>query len=178
MIVPQATLRIANKYQWPTNGEIDILEGVNGQLTNAMTLHTADSIQIAAKQGKSFAGSIVAPNCAVDALGQAENQGCGIEDPSELTYGTGFNQAGGGVFAVEWTSQQISMWFFPRGKFPDDIVNSQPSPNPSWGPPRSAFAGDFSMDDHFKEQNIVFDTTFCGSVRAASASAPTKLTNV
>jgi hypothetical protein len=126
-----------------------------------MTLHTAQDITI---QSKSFAGKVIAPNCAVDAPGQAENQGCGIEDPSDLTYGHGFNEAGGGVFAVEWTSEQIQMWFFPRGKFPDDIVNSQPSPNPNWGPPRSVFAGDFNMDQHFKEQQIVFDTTFCGSV--------------
>lgn len=132
-----------------------------------MTLHTAKGIQINARQGADFAGTVIASNCAVDAPDQADNQGCGIEDPSELTYGAGFNEAGGGVFAVEWTSQQIRMWFFPRGKFPDDIVNSQPSPNPSWGPPRSVFAGNFEMDDHIKEQNIVFDTTFCGSVSAS-----------
>ena len=132
-----------------------------------MTLHTADSIRLNAKHANNFAGSVSTPDCAVDAPGQFENQGCAIEDPSLLTYGTGFNKAGGGVFAVEWTSQQIRMWFFPRGKFPDDIVNSRPSPNPGWGPPRSVFAGDFNMDDHFKTQQVVFDTTFCGAVSLA-----------
>lgn len=151
--------------KWPNNGEIDIIEGVNQQLTNAMALHTAQAVQI---QGENFAGSVIASNCAIDAPDQAENQGCGIEDPSPLTYGNGFNEAGGGVFAVEWTSEKITMWFFPRGKFPDDIVHSQPSPNPTWGPPRSVFAGQFNMDEHFSEQRIVFDTTFCGSVSIAA----------
>jgi hypothetical protein len=151
--------------QWPNGGEIDILEGVNDQKTNYMTLHTAYGAQLAPNKLAGFAGKITTSNCDINAPGQAENQGCAIQDPSELTYGKGFNEAGGGVFAVERTSEAIRMWFFPRGKFPDDIVYSQPAPNANWGRPRSLFAGDFSIDEHFKEQQIVFDTTFCGSVR-------------
>ena len=149
--------------QWPNNGEIDILEGVNDQKNNLMTLHSAKGVQLNAA-GNLFSGSVSTPNCDVNAPDQAKNAGCAIQDPSDLSYGTGFNDNGGGVFAVEWTSDLIRMWFFPRGKFPDDIVNSQPSPNADWGPPRSLFSGNFNLDDHFKDQNIVFDTTFCGQV--------------
>jgi hypothetical protein len=147
-----------------------------------MTLHTSASIQLASSSGPVrrdsndatvdgsynnpfsplFAGQITTSNCAIDAPNQDENAGCAILDPSPLTYGTDFNANGGGVFAVQRTSSAINMWFFPRGKFPSDIVNSQPNPNPSWGRPRAVFQGDFSIDEHFAAQQIVFDTTFCG----------------
>lgn len=128
-----------------------------------MTLHTSAQLELHAKSPDNhFAGKITTSNCAVNAPNQLKNQGCAISDDNPITYGTSFNRNGGGVFAVERTSDFIAMWFFPRGKFPDDIVNSRPVPSVDWGAPRSVFRGNFSMDDHFAPQQIVFDTTFCG----------------
>lgn len=147
---------------WPSNGEIDIVEGVNSQLTNSMTLHTAKGVVIS--NGSDFSGDLVTANCDINAPNQPQNAGCSIGDTSNLTFGADFNNAGGGVFATEWTSQFIKIWFFPRGSFPNDIVNSQPNPSENWGTPNALFQGDFNLDDHFNNLQIIFDTTFCGQV--------------
>lgn len=42
--------------------------------------------------------------------------------------GDGFNAAGGGIYATEWTSNGISIWFFPRNGIPADLVSGTPSP--------------------------------------------------
>ena len=147
---------------WPGNGEIDIIEGVNDQPTNSMTLHTGEGAVVT--NGTQFSGELVTPNCDVNAPDQPMNAGCSIGDVSNLTFGPGFNDAGGGVFATEWTSEFIKIWFFPRGSFPADIVSSSPNPSENWGTPNSLFQGQFNIDDHFKDLQIVFDTTFCGQV--------------
>ena len=147
---------------WPNNGEIDIVEGVNDQATNSMTLHTGQGAIVS--NGTDFSGDLVTSDCDVNAANQSTNAGCSIGDISNLTFGSEFNNAGGGVFATEWTSDFIKIWFFPRGSFPDDIASSAPAPSENWGTPNSLFQGPFNIDDHFKDLQIVFDTTFCGQV--------------
>ncbi|KAJ9270158.1 CAZyme family GH16 [Paecilomyces variotii] len=143
---------------WPNNGEIDIIEGVNDQSNNDMTLHTSDGCSITSS---GFTGSLVTSNCYVDASGQSTNSGCQIASSSSQSFGTNFNNAGGGVYATEWTSDAISIWFFPRGSIPSDITSGSPDPT-SWGTPDANFAGDCDIDSHFNSLQIVFDTTFCG----------------
>jgi hypothetical protein len=150
---------------WPSDGEIDIVEGVNDQATNSMTLHTGDGVVVS--NGTDFSGELFTANCDIDAPNQPTNAGCSIGDMSNLTFGDDFNAAGGGVFATEWTSEFIKIWFFPRGTFPADIASSTPDPSDDWGTPNSIFQGSFDMDDHFKDLQIVFDTTFCGQVSIA-----------
>lgn len=145
---------------WPAGGEIDIVEGVNEQTSNKMTLHTGSGVAISKNQ--SFSGELVTPNCDINAPGQDKNAGCLILDSDNATYGKGFNQNGGGVYATEWTSAAIKIWFFPRSAIPADVASGNPEPSEAWGAPRAAFAGDFKVDEHFKDLNIVFDTTFCG----------------
>ncbi|KAL8645148.1 MAG: hypothetical protein Q9210_006869 [Variospora velana] len=130
---------------WPHSGEIDILEGVNTQSQNQMTLHTGDGCSLA---GSSCQGGL----------------GCHIK-PADgaANYGTGLNNANGGVYAMQWTSGWINIWFFPRGSEPGDI--SGPHPNTgNWGHPTASFIGgdNCNIDQHFKDNHIVFDTTFCG----------------
>jgi hypothetical protein len=89
--------------------------------------------------------------------------GCGTLDTETTSYGLSFNTNGGGVFATQWTSDFIRIWFFPAHNIPDDITNGNPNPDVSvWGQPASNFEGSCTIDDHFKNHNIVFDTTFCG----------------
>ncbi|GKZ70348.1 hypothetical protein AnigIFM50267_005986 [Aspergillus niger] len=144
---------------WPNNGEIDIIEGVNQQSGNDMTLHTSDGCSISSSSD--FTGSMTTDNCYVYAAGQSSNAGCGITDPDATSYGTAFNANGGGVFATEWTSDAISIWFFERGSIPDDIDSGNPDPD-SWGSPVARFQGDCDIDSHFDGLQIIFDTTFCG----------------
>jgi hypothetical protein len=149
----------ANK-TWPDGGEIDIVEGVNAQSGNKMTLHTNAGVSI--QNGTDFSGELVTPNCDIDAPGQGTNAGCQIADTQSLTFGSGFNAANGGVYATEWTSDFIKVWFFPRGSIPGDVASGNPNPSDAWGVPNSIFQGNFSMDEHFQNLQIIFDTTFCG----------------
>lgn len=146
---------------WPNGGEIDIIEGVNDQATNSMTLHTNAGVVV--QNVSDIQGTMETSNCDVNAPNQAQNSGCSIIANSVLTFGTGFNAAGGGVYATQWTSSAIDIWYFPRGSIPSDITAGTPNPGiSSWGSPASVFTGDFDMDQHFTDLNIVFDTTFCG----------------
>lgn len=144
---------------WPNAGEIDIIEGVNMQLGNSMALHTKTGCNIVNKG--LFSGVVATPNCDVNAPGQPTNAGCAILTPNHASFGNGFNQGLGGVYATEWTSSGISIWFFPRSAVPSDISSGTPDPA-NWGSPTAAFAGGCEIDDFFDSHQIVFDTTFCG----------------
>lgn len=146
---------------WPNQGEIDIIEGVNDQSNNDMTLHTGPGCSISSGGGNNaaYTGSLTSTSCV---SGAGNNQGCQIQDTSSNSYGSAFNSNGGGVYAMDWTSSGIDMYFFPRGSVPNDVLSSSPDPA-TWGAPVAAFAGsacDFSTS--FTNQQLVFDTTFCG----------------
>ncbi|KAI9792354.1 MAG: hypothetical protein M1835_007927 [Candelina submexicana] len=141
---------------WPNGGEIDILEGVNSQNKNAMTLHTSPGCSITNDGG--FTGNMTTTNCNTNVGG---NVGCGIASLDTRTYGKGFNANGGGVYATEWTSKAISIWFFSRGSIPRDVSSGAPAPS-TWGQPVAKFQGGCDIDKFFKNQQIIFDTTFCG----------------
>jgi len=143
---------------WPNGGEVDILEGVNTQAKNQVTLHTSDGCSIS---NTGMTGTLNTTNCYGNAPSQPTNAGCAVLSSDTKTFGSGFNAAGGGVYATERTSSGISVWFFSRNSIPADITKGSPNP-PSWGTPAAHFAGGCKIDDHFKDMQIVFDTTFCG----------------
>lgn len=144
---------------WPLQGEIDVLEGVNDQQTNKITLHTGPGCTMK-PAGSLKTSMLVDPNC------NAGNafQGCGFDTVDTAGYGDGFNRIGGGIYALEWTSDFIRVFFFPRHSIPSDLSSAASVPDPSsWGNPVAAFSGDgCDIDAHFQEHRIVFDTTFCG----------------
>lgn len=144
---------------WPKSGEIDIIEGVNAQTSNSMTLHTNAGCSVSQKD---FAGMQMTSNCDVQATGQGANVGCGMMHRGSNSYGQGFNDADGGVYATEWTSSAVKIWFFPRSEIPFDIASGQPNPS-KWGTPSAKFAGECDIDTHFQNLQIVINTTFCGA---------------
>lgn len=123
-----------------------------------MTLHTNGGCSTV--NTHDFTGHIEWPNCDVNAPGQPSNAGCSIKTDLPQTYGTGFNAVGGGVYAMEWTSSSIKVWFFQRSSIPSDITNGNPNPD-SWSSPLAKFSG-CNFDGHFHSHSIVFDMTFCG----------------
>jgi hypothetical protein len=145
---------------WPNGGEIDIIEGVNTQNHNAMTLHTADGCNI--YDNNNFTGSLYSDDCYVNAADQTNNLGCQITTNQYNTYGDGFNNVGGGVYAMEWTDEAISIWFFQRGAIPSNVLSSNPQPDYTWGKPLSQFTGCCDIPEFFSDNQIVFDVTFCG----------------
>ena len=124
-----------------------------------MTLHTNAGCTIS--NTGAFSGQLATPNCDVQAPGQFTNAGCSIASHDTATYGTGFNANGGGVYATEWTSDAISIWFFQRGSIPGDLSSNNPNPS-GWGKPIAKFEGGCDIDQHFRNHNIIFDITFCG----------------
>jgi hypothetical protein len=143
---------------WPNNGEIDIIEGINEQVGNSITAHTSSGCSVS---GTRQTGQHITPNCDVNAANQTTNQGCQTRDNRYTSYGAGFNYNGGGVYAVEWNSLFIKVWMFPRGQVPADALQGQPVPA-NWGLPAAVFQGACDIDQHFIANRIVFDVTFCG----------------
>jgi hypothetical protein len=143
---------------WPASGEIDVIEGVNLAGNNAITLHTSSgcSMNIAGSQS----GTTLSDSNCNSGNG---NNGCSASTSTPNAYGDSFNNNGGGVYAMQWESSGIYVWFFPRNNIPADIKNGVPVTG-NWGLPVVAFNGGSgcNVDQHFQNQNIVFDTTFCG----------------
>jgi hypothetical protein len=88
---------------------------------------------------------------------QLENPvGCSVKGPVG-SYGSSLNAQGGGVFAMEWTSTFIRVYFFPKNAIPADITAGNPNPS-SWGVPAADFDsqnGDCDIDANFPPQTIV-----------------------
>ncbi|RVX73283.1 hypothetical protein B0A52_02925 [Exophiala mesophila] len=89
------------------------------------------------------------------------NIGCGVGDDRPLAFGSGFNAIDGGVYVMQWTSEYIKIWMFPRGQIPEDIVSGHPNPS-TWGIPQAHMQGSCVMDDRFQSHKIVLNNAFCG----------------
>lgn len=124
-----------------------------------MTLHTGPGCRIS--RDSDMLGKVSTDNCDVNAEGQGNNEGCQIKTDDTRTYGTGFNENKGGVYATEITSDFINIFFFPRGSLPSDISSASPDPS-SWGKPMAVFKGDCDIPATFKDMSITFTNTFCG----------------
>lgn len=125
-----------------------------------MTLHTGAGCRIGQDTAQ-FSGEVTTSNCDIAADDQAKNVGCSIKHPSKQSYGAGLNDIKGGVYATQWTADAISVYFFPRDSIPADVLGDNPDPS-GWGLPAAKFTGACDIEETFKEQKIVFDTTFCG----------------
>lgn len=139
---------------WPMSGEIDIIEGVNAQTKNSVTLHTNTGCTMSnvnSIKSTYFVGS----NCG----GQ---DGCGQVGADNQAYGDAFNAVGGGIYAMDWSQSQIAVWFFPRSQIPADITAGKPNPS-NWGKATASFTGaSCDIGSFFKQHQIVFNTAFCG----------------
>ena len=144
---------------WPNNGEIDIVEGVNNQNYNSMALHT--SAGCSTNWNSCQTGTTQTGNCYVNDPKQASNQGCQTLDYRPNTYGTGFNNNGGGVVAMEWNGDFIKVWMFRRGEVPSNVYSDFPEPA-LWAVPAAKFQGNCNINQKFSGHRIVLNLTFCG----------------
>jgi hypothetical protein len=157
---------------WPNDGEIDIIEGVNAQTQNQMTLHTSNEC-VTNNASSSFLGNLLATNCSAYANG---NAGCSIMAPENATLnygngetcthptaGTGFNEQGGAVYVILWNGSGIDIYMFPHEYVPSDISSGNPNPA-SWTVQPLAHFGGSGCDFNavFTDLNIVINTDFCG----------------
>ncbi|KAH7100358.1 family 16 hypothetical endo-1,3(4)-beta-glucanase from glycoside hydrolase [Auriculariales sp. MPI-PUGE-AT-0066] len=135
---------------WPNNGEVDIIEGVHGITPNLMSLHTSAGCT----QGytvEEMKGAVVSKDCNADAN---SNQGCGVRGASSRDFGSPFNNAGGGWFAMERTSTRIRIWFWSRqdSSVPSAVKNGDSTIyTDSFGTATAVFANSSScnLEQHF-----------------------------
>jgi len=151
-----------NGPNWPTNGEIDIVEGINNYTNNQATIHTNPGCSLTTSSSSALAvtGTVVGgTDCSAADSG---NQGCGMRSPDNKSFGTGFNDNGGGVYAMQWDGSGIAVFFFERGSVPSDIGAGSPDPS-GWGTPMARWpAAACSPFQFFKQHSVIFDTTLCG----------------
>ncbi|KAF7980782.1 hypothetical protein HWV62_36845 [Athelia sp. TMB] len=148
---------------WPNGGEIDIIEGVNLQPSNLVSLHTTGNCSM--PQSRIQTGSTVSPNCDASLN---NNQGCGTQLTSPNSFGSSFNAAGGGWYVMQKSvSAGINVWFWSRddASVPAAVRKGGDwvAPDATWGCPGAAF-GNVTCDyeSHFNAHSIIFDLTLCG----------------
>ena len=147
---------------WPNNGEIDMIEGINLRSVDQATLHTNDGCYYTENEANiakvNMTGTWHSYNCSYQ-------PGCSIVAESG-TYGGSLNNIGGGVFAVEINDNiGIRIWFWDHDNTPSDVVNKIPNPNnDDWGKPFGFWPNydNCNMAEHFKEMRIIFDLYYCG----------------
>ncbi|XP_006456982.1 hypothetical protein AGABI2DRAFT_195916 [Agaricus bisporus var. bisporus H97] len=146
---------------WPNGGEVDIVEGVNNQSPNAATLHTNQGCTMPSSRQQTGQSTQLDCNVAVNG-----NSGCGVRFPTSNSFGPSFNSNGGGWFAMERSSTNIKVFFWPRnsGSVPNEVRNGAGSVNPdNWGTPIANFPNSqCNLDSHFSAHNIIINLTFCG----------------
>lgn len=142
---------------WPNGGEIDIIEGANMAYDNLMSAHTSDNCALPPVSSDLFDGTQENTDCANSVYG------CNYVPPTTdmSSYGSDFNAVGGGVYALQWTDEAISIWHFSRAAIPADIVAKEPDPS-GWGMPQAVFGGGgCDVESHFKDMNIVLNIVSC-----------------
>ncbi|KAF8551537.1 glycoside hydrolase family 16 protein [Imleria badia] len=149
---------------WPNGGEIDIVEGVNNQSPDTITLHTSANCTMPAIRRMS--GTSQGTNCNVY---ETDNTSCGVKVNSPDSFGPTFNSAGGGWYAIERTPSFIKVFFWPRWEF-IDVPNDVKSPGSTidtdnWGIPAAYFPSSATCDfaTHLSSFNIEINLDFCGA---------------
>jgi hypothetical protein len=119
-----------------------------------MTLHSDVNCEV---DGLGATGTFNHKSCSLNVGGPPNFAGCSFEDTQTASFGTAFNQNNGGVFAVEWTSTAIKIWFLPRDSTPSKLANALSlAPQPSlWGDPSASFQGPCNIQSHFRDQRVV-----------------------
>ncbi|KAJ7060400.1 concanavalin A-like lectin/glucanase domain-containing protein [Mycena amicta] len=148
---------------WPQAGEIDLIEAINLMDHNQMALHSyAGCVQPA---NVTQLGTTTKHNC-----NDTTASGCTVQETKPNSYGPGFNNAGGGAFALQFDIAGIFMWFWSRPNIPKSITSTASTPGASmdltdWGLPSAAYPagpGGCNITEFFPAQQLVVDITLCG----------------
>ncbi|KAJ7642037.1 endo-beta-glucanase [Roridomyces roridus] len=146
---------------WPAGGEVDIIEGVNDQGTNQVTLHTSPGCTMPITRTETGTSLSLDCNTAVNF-----NSGCGVKLTPATSYGPAFNRNGGGWYALERTNSGISVWFWSRNALnvPLDVRTGLSTVDTRlWGTPSATFPStSCNISKFFAANNIVINLTFCG----------------
>ncbi|KAF9463730.1 concanavalin A-like lectin/glucanase domain-containing protein [Collybia nuda] len=144
--------------EWPANGEIDIIEGINMMNHNQIALHSRPGCMQAANPTQS--GQTLERNCSLD-------RGCIVAENKPNSFGRGFAEAGGGVYAVQMDISGVFVWFWSRPDIPEGIKSATSTSHmdiATWGMPTASYpVSGCNITDFFTPQKLVLLTTLCGS---------------
>ncbi|GJE99867.1 glycoside hydrolase family 16 protein [Phanerochaete sordida] len=140
---------------WPNNGEIDIIEGVNQVAWNQMSIHAAQGCTVPPSPKQS--GNLTEGDC-------SQGVGCVVEENTPNSYGKAFADNGGGVWAAQYDSTGIFIWFWPRNKLPANLQTPSDTLDiSSWGTPSAAYASPTcNITEFFGGQQMIIDIALCG----------------
>ncbi|KAF8480112.1 concanavalin A-like lectin/glucanase domain-containing protein [Russula ochroleuca] len=143
--------------QWPDNGEIDIIEGVNLMGANRYALHTLPGCS--QPQGVLQTGVPGVTDC-------SQPTGCFVTETRPDSFGEAFATAGGGVWATQFDVAGIFIWFWNRANLPRSILEATSTSSidiSEWGPPSASYPAPVcDIPRFFSAQQLVFDITLCG----------------
>ncbi|GAA5861817.1 hypothetical protein JCM3774_001312 [Rhodotorula dairenensis] len=172
-----------NGPNWPDGGEIDIVEGVHNDKVNQLTLHTKDS-GCKLPSNPDITGKAVPANVDCNAHNNG-NTGCSWAESAEASYGQAFNAAGalissgvriiilltrsavlsgGGVLALLFSKDAISIWFWSHGSkdLPENIAQGSPD-MATWGKPSATWPkSSCDIAKYFADQELIFNISLCG----------------
>ncbi|KAF7359638.1 hypothetical protein MVEN_00687700 [Mycena venus] len=146
---------------WPYDGEIDVVEAVNLYNRDEYSLHTGPGCTAPATMPNLQLVEAGATSC--DAT--VDPGACGYSDLDSTSFGPGFNNAGGGVFALEFAVDGIKTWFWTAANVPTDIRNLSPTPS-TWAASAARFnipVSSCSPETYFNELLLVVNTNLAGS---------------
>ncbi|KAI0674444.1 concanavalin A-like lectin/glucanase domain-containing protein [Trametes maxima] len=141
---------------WPYDGEIDIVEGINLMSANQMAVHTT--------QGCVTSGDIIQSGTIGD-RDCSQGSGCTVHETKPNSFGKSFGDNGGGVWATQYDVQGIFIWYWPRADVPAELTSNASSIDISkWGTPSAAFpvTPQCNVTQFFTPQQIVIDIALCG----------------
>ncbi|KAJ7302432.1 glycoside hydrolase family 16 protein [Mycena albidolilacea] len=168
-----------NGASWPGGGEVDIVEGVNDQGNDQITLHTVTGCTMPASRTQT--GTSGPLNCDVGA-----SFGCSVNVGQAPSYGPTFNANGGGWYAMERTDTFINVWFWSRNaaNVPADVSAGGTTVDTSdWGIPVANFPNTAcNIPQFFDAHNIIINLNFCGDFAGqadvyASSGCPSTCTS-
>ena len=133
---------------------------------NQYTFHTgANQVCNIPKQapivngGPAFTGTVMNTNCSSS---PSSNTGGTFLDTSNSSFGQGFANAGGGLFALLRNNDGFKIWHFERQSIPPDVLSGDPNPD-SWPTPNALLStDDCAVDSFFSPQTLTLDITLCG----------------
>lgn len=147
--------------EWPAGGEVDIIEGINLVGENQMALHSTEGCYQDRDNGG--LGDTIERDCSTP-------EGCAVREKKANSYGQAFNEAGGGVFALQMAPSGFYIWFWSRDDVPDSISGadskSTMDTTKDWGTPSAAYPSSGCNDtlwQYFAPQQLVLDITLCGN---------------
>ncbi|KIY48424.1 glycoside hydrolase family 16 protein [Fistulina hepatica ATCC 64428] len=162
---------------WPDDGEIDIFETINLMTYDQYALHTTSGCTHHTSSNQ--LGTSEEVDC-------SQASGCTVIENKENSAYTGFVEAGGGVWAVQFDVAGIFIWFWSvrfsrsytstiwitkhlqRPDVPLSVTNSTSTSAitdlTQWGPPSASYLADTcNITEYFTPQNLIFDITLCGT---------------